>query len=304
MIQNLNNILHHELHNVGNTLSKTKYPEQDTEKLGKLVKIGTAYEDSPDEIFHPRYYNDSGVWRTNPTCPYYQILRYDKEQPYRFIGMDSNGRVIISDTREVDNFWYPPSGEEHLKDYPPLRFTGCRVLPMEKIAGSQSAFAKFFEKEEVRYYGVQDQRFFGYAVYTEYHQDIIGTKEKDVERSYEEPSVDYVRNQIKRLRAYYEFWPDFMIKQFRQYYNRFDPDKIGSQRRAGNTGFVIRADISGLHGTIVVAEFRENNEIAFVTNKEANFYMEIEDEMPTVMYPKTVSNILRGQTVCGGITLI
>lgn len=305
MIQNLNNILQHELHNVGNTLSSTKYPEQDTDKLGKLIKIGTVNESLPDEFIQPRYYNDAGTWRTNPTCPYYQILRYDKELPYRFIGIDGGGQVIISDTREVDNLWYPPSGEQFLEDYPPLRFSGCRTVPMEKIAGSQSAFEQFFKKETVRHYGVQDERFFGKPVYTEYHQDIRSKKEKDTELEYEEPTIEYVREKISKIKAYYGFWPDYMIKQYTAYYNRFEKDKQSAPRRAGNMGFIIRADINGLPGTIVVAEFREG-EIAFITNLEANIYIEIDDESPigVTMYPKNVSEILRGQTVCGGVNII
>lgn len=301
MIYNLKDLLHYES-SCGNILSATKYPKQDTDKIGKIVKMATMIE--PDNSYNARYYDDKGIWTTNPECRYYLILRYDLEEPYRVIAISDRCHVIVSSTQNVDNFYIPPTDPiDPVKPSEIKRFQDYEPLRIENRAGSQAAFGKIIEREEVCYYGIQSSEYLGRMVYTEYPIDIPSLpKEKEFPASVE-LSNDELRKSLEKLKASYGQFPDFMLRQFKYYSNRFAHSKLNIPRRPVNMGVVIRADTNpGCNGYIVVVEYREDG-IAFVTNYDTNLYIDNEYSPNEPFKLEMIFDILKDQTICTGIIL-
>lgn len=311
MIQNVNNLLHHELHHshYNYNLSSDMYPEQDTDYVGKLIQL--SFRDEKDPYYETRFYEDYIGWRRNFNAPWFLILRCDKNRPYRVIAMDHIGRIIVTTKNHIDELYRPPVDEStlfeekleagnsictKLKKYP--------FLWERKIASTNEMFGKIMEDEKVHMHPIQLSDIIYLPVFTEYQQDIIHLNYDDtaIHTEYEEISDDEMRKELLLVNKNYHNLPNFILRGFHYYYNRFAKDKISDTKRVVNTGMILRADVNSSEPYIVVMEYRKDG-LAFVCQDEANFYYDssYNSERVNVL---SIIDMIRGTNLSGtNITL-
>lgn len=274
MIYNLNNLLHHNMNKIISTdnITNDKYPKQNIEKLGKIIQLAFNSEDDPNCTFEARYYLDGNKWRHNPQCPWFMIVRYDIEYPYRTIGISHTGKVIVTDSREVDNLYAPPDNVDRKPIDLPLQVKDKEIIVEKNQALNNRAFELLQRKEIVHNYPAQAE-FIGMPVYTEYAPDILSLKRDEVyiNEEYHEAPDEQIRRELSAINVAFAGYPINILKGFHLYYNRFIKEKTNNPRRAVNLGMVIRNDLGGNDGCIVVMEYRKNG-ICFICNEDANIY--------------------------------
>lgn len=275
MIYNLNNLLHLEMHRVlsSNNISSENYPTQDLEKIGKVCQLSINFEDNPNYRIERRYYKDHNIWRHNPNCPWFMIVRYDLIYPFKLIAISNHGIPIVLSTEDFEALYSPPKFVEHNNLDLPLKFKDKQVITEKLLASSEDAF-EFLQKREITHNYPAQAEFIGMPVYTEYVPDILSMSRNDVNINdeYFEASDEQIRKELGTINVAFYTYPINVLKGFYQYYNRFIKDKINNPRRAVNMGLVIRNDLGGgTDACIIVLEYRKDG-IAFVTNEEANFY--------------------------------
>ena len=279
----VNNMIPMDQHNKKERLVMThnKYPKQSS-CVGKIIRM--KYTDEREQgVIHYRFwmvnYDKNQGWPEK-----FIVLRWDDEYPYRVILMSSTGVVLVTKDTKMLNLTYPKFYEalEKIPEFPRRK---------EIVYGEQVTADVLREnsiKEFVHQYPIQDNRYFGATVYTEYKNDITddtitnklpGTTFKnwrdyryqkdntpvakhDPDTIYEEIMAGDKSNGVKK---------PYQLRGFPFFYDRHKKDFVDTPWKAYNKGFIIRADKDSDHGVIVVAE-TIGNTVRFVTDKEAYFY--------------------------------
>jgi hypothetical protein len=135
----------------------------------------------------------------------------------------------------------------------------------------------FFDKlfyEKTNQFNVQDERYLGIEVWSEYDADLSLKRDAsvlDYKNKYD-LSDETMKVMIKRDPILYSM-PDEIFKSFPYYYNLREKSYADNARRAINRGYVIRADAHGsVDPEFVVMEVLEDNSVRFVTQHEARFF--------------------------------
>lgn len=279
-------------------LSHDKYPVQNTDYIGKYICIRykSEYHEEINQRFHiPSGYYDSYIYPENSGLRniFFRILRWDTEEPFRAILINTLGEVIVAYTTEL---------EEHLYD-----LTDSMILTATQSRAENKGYEYlilnetddadlFFDRlyyEKVKLYGKQREELIGLQVWTEYEKDFALPRSADVlkyKNNHQYKLSDETKEEmIRRNPVLFAYsFTDEIFDSFPYHYNPHEKGKIDDSRRAINRAIVIRADYSDcIEPEYVVMELLETGKVRFVTQHEANLYYLVEniEENHTIEQP-------------------
>lgn len=267
-------------------LSHDKYPAQNTDYIGKWLCVRYKNEEYKEvnQRFHiPEGYYDDYIYPENSGLRniFFRIIRWDLEEPFRAMLINTFGQVLVTYTDKLKNDLYDLTDSKILKATQNCaRRKGIEYLILNETDDPDLFFDKLYY-EDVKVYPLQDSKFISLKVWSEYDKDLYESRELDVlqykNNNNYKLSKETMEEMIKRNPILYEL-PESIYDSFPYYYNPHEKGKIDDSRRAINTGYVIRADYDDyISPEFVVLEELGNQKIRFVTQHEANFYYCIDD---------------------------
>ena len=276
-------------------LSNDKYPTQNEDYLGKYICVRhkTEYNQMLNQRFHiPEGDYDDYIYPENSgRRRFFQILRWDTEEPFRAILMNNSGEVIVAYTTQLENDLYDLMGSKMYKaSLIRAQMKGYNYLVINQTYDNDLFFDKLYY-EKVNFIGIQDEPYLGMEVWSEYDTDL--SLEKDTERmldnrnKYGKLSKETMKEMIRRDPILYSM-PDEIFNSYPYYYSWRDKSFADNSRRAINKGYIIRADKQGsVEPELVVMEVLEDGSVRFVTQHEARFFyntdnMETQDVLTLV----------------------
>lgn len=291
----VNNMIPMDRHNKKEryVMTHDTYPEQNKICVGKFIRI--KYTDEREQgIIHYRFWIPN-FDKEQGLPGKFLILRWDCIYPYRVILMNSAGIVIVTTDSKMQGLTFPKdyTADDHKVDFP------RRKELLYGLEVDDETLNKNLLSEYIHQYPIQDYRYFGAKVYTEYLDDITdtsitnqleGTKFKNwrdyrfqkdnnekwdhkPDTIYEELMAGDKKNGLKK---------PYRLRGFSSFFDRHKQDMVDTPRKAYNHGFIIRADKDSDRGVIVVAETSFNT-VRFVTDKEAYFYTKTSWIQPQVL---------------------
>lgn len=275
-------------------LSHDKYPTQNTEYIGKYICVRhkTQYNQMLNQRFHiPERVYDEYIYPENSgRRRFFQILRWDTEEPFRAILINDSGEVLVAYTTDLEESLYDLVGSKiHISTISRAEKYGYDYLVINETDDPDLFFDKLFY-EKTNQFNVQDERYLGIEVWSEYDADLSLKRDVsvlDYKNKYD-LSDETMKIMIKRDPILYSM-PDEIFKSFPYYYNLREKSYADNARRAINRGYVIRADAHGsVDPEFVVMEVMEDNSVRFVTQHEARFFYNEE-----VMETRDVYSLVR-----------
>lgn len=260
-------------------LSNDKYPAQNEEYLGKYICVRhkTEYNQMLNQRFHvPEGDYDDYIYPENRgRRRFFQILRWDTEEPYRAILMNNSGEIIVA---------YSSRLEHDLYDLMDSRIYNATITRAEMknydylVVNETTDADLFFDRlyyEKVNYIGIQDETYLGLEVWTEYDTDLSLEKDDRMlqnRNKYGKLSKETMAQMVKRNPILYSL-PDEIYNSYPYYYSWRDKSFADNSRRAINKGYIIRADKQGsIEPELVVMEVLPDESVRFVTQHEARFF--------------------------------
>lgn len=260
-------------------LSNDKYPAQNEEYLGKYICVRhkTEYNQMLNQRFHvPEGDYDDYIYPENRgRRRFFQILRWDTEEPYRAILMNNSGEIIVA---------YSSQLEHDLYDLMDSRIYNATITRAEMknydylVINETTDTDLFFDRlyyEKVNYIGIQDEPYLGLEVWTEYDTDLSLEKDDRMlqnRNKYGKLSEETMAQMVKRNPILYSL-PDEIYNSYPYYYSWRDKSFADNSRRAINKGYIIRADKQGsIEPELVVMEVLPDESVRFVTQHEARFF--------------------------------
>lgn len=261
-------------------LSHDKYPAQKEEYLGKYICL--RYKSYISQEINNRF--------KVPTCKeymfyaypektgiqtFFEILRWDTEEPFRAILMSTRGEVICTYTKLL---------EEQLYDLvPSIIYNSTLEQAAEKNITYQTLNETdnkilFFNKlynEKIHLYPEQDIRLLGVEVISEYDTDLSLPKNTEgvINKKNDHRFTAEMKAQMDKMDPLLYCMPEEIYRSYPHWYDVHEPSYIDNPIRAINHGYIIRADIQGsIEPELVVMEVLKNNTLRFVTQYEARFY--------------------------------
>ena len=171
-------------------LSDLKYPEQNIEKLGKWNYL--RYKTEYDNIVNNRYkIVESEFPQLNcgnsGESTLFQILRYDKEEPYKVILRNDAGEIIVTSVDKYESILEPNSLSVKLfsNDFRTKGINYCNKYKGENKyinynISSTDEFFNEYNNEFVNKYPIQDDYLFGRICYIEFYNDLFRIKATDM----------------------------------------------------------------------------------------------------------------------------
>ena len=293
----VNNMIPMDRHNKKERLILThnKYPKQNSACVGRFIRM--KYMDEREQgVIHYRFWVHNIDGERDQGWPEkFLILRWDDEYPYKVILMNAYGVVLVTKDSKMMNLTY---SDTYVADTKNPNFPRRKEIVYGERVNENSLHYNLIH-ELIHQYPIQDYRYFGAKVYTEYINDITdktisnrleGTKfknwrdyqfQKDNKEKwdhnpdtiYEELMAGNKENGLKK---------PYQLRSFPFFFDRHKQDLVDTPRKAYNKGFIIRADKDSDRGVIVVAE-TNSNKIRFITDKEAYFYTTTTWVQPQVM---------------------
>lgn len=269
-------------------LSHDKYPEQKEEYLGKYICL--RYKPYMSQEVNNRF--------KVPTCreykyyiypektgrqTFFEILRWDNEEPFRAILMSTRGEVICSYTTLL---------EEQLYDLvPSVIYSGTLETAAKKnydylVLNETDDKVLFFNKlynEHVHLFPKQDLRLLGVEVISQYDKDLSlpKTTEGVINVQNDHRFTTEMKAQMDRMNPLLYCMPQELYESYPHWYDVHEPTYIDNPIRAINHGYIIRADIQGsVEPELVVMEVLKNGKLRFVTQYDAVFYYKTGTETP------------------------
>lgn len=260
-------------------LSNDKYPTQNEEYLGKYICIRhkTEYNQMLNQRFHiPEGDFDEYIYPENSgRRRFFQILRWDTEEPFRAILMNNSGEVIVTYTTQLENDLYDLIGSRiynatttraGMKDY--------EYLVLNRTYDPDLFFDKLYY-EKVNFIGIQDEPYLGLQVWSEYDTDLSLEKNDQMlqnRNKYGKLSESTMKQMVRRNPKLYSL-PEEIFNSYPHYYSWRDKSYADNSRRAINKGYIIRADKQGsVEPELVVMEVLADDSVRFVTQHEARFF--------------------------------
>ena len=260
-------------------LSNDKYPTQNEEYLGKYICVRhkTEYNQMLNQRFHiPEGDFDEYIYPENSgRRRFFQILRWDNEEPFRAILMNNSGEVIVAYTTQLENDLYDLVGSRiynatttraRMKDY--------EYLVLNRTYDPDLFFDKLYY-EKVNFIGIQDEPYLGLQVWSEYDTDLSLEKNDQMlqnRNKYGKLSESTMKQMVRRNPKLYSL-PEEIFNSYPHYYSWRDKSYADNSRRAINKGYIIRADKQGsVEPELVVMEVLSDDSVRFVTQHEARFF--------------------------------
>jgi len=260
-------------------LSNDKYPTQNEEYLGKYICVRhkTEYNQMLNQRFHiPEGDFDEYIYPENSgRRRFFQILRWDTEEPFRAILMNNSGEVIVTYTTQLENDLYDLVGSRiynatttraKMKDY--------EYLVLNRTYDPDLFFDKLYY-EKVNFIGIQDEPYLGLQVWSEYDTDLSLEKNDQIlqnRNKYGKLPESTMKQMVRRNPKLYSL-PEEIFNSYPHYYSWRDKSFADNSRRAINKGYIIRADKQGsVEPELVVMEVLSNDSVRFVTQHEARFF--------------------------------
>lgn len=276
-------------------LSNDKYPTQNEEYLGKYICVRhkTQYNQMINQRFHiPAVTYDEYIYPENSgRRRFFQILRWDMEEPFRAILMNNSAEVIVTYTTQLENDLYDLTDSNMLAaTMTRAEMKGYEYLILNETSDSDLFFDKLYY-EKVNFIGIQDEPYLGMEVRSEYDIDLSLEKDDRMLQNrniYNKLSNDTMKQMIKRNPILYSM-PEEIFNSYPYYYSWRDKSYADNSRRAINKGYIIRADKQGsVEPELVVMEVLDDNSVRFVTQHEARFFYNTEN-----MDTQDVYNLVR-----------
>lgn len=253
-------------------MSHNTYPEQDIEKINKIILLRYKEEGIINNRFfidknkYPEYTGNNDGYPT-----FFLILRYDKVEPYRVILMSTLGRIIVTDKKQIESLSYQPNYISKFTNSSHVSNFNDRDELFFASASTYEEFLKLYQDEFIHQYKIQDEVILGSRCYTEYYQDIMKTNAStNILDPTREKTFNEIKEELLKEDPNKYVFPDEILKSFPIYYNRRGQSNVDKPLRVINTGTIIRADCNS-DGELVVAE-NYNNKLRFITGKEAFVY--------------------------------
>lgn len=276
-------------------LSNDKYPTQNEEYLGKYICVRhkTQYNQMLNQRFHiPAITYDEYIYPENSgRRRFFQILRWDMEEPFRAILMNNSAEVIVTYTTQLENDLYDLTDSKMLAaTITRAEMKGYEYLILNETSDPDLFFDKLYY-EKVNFIGIQDEPYLGMEVRTEYDIDLSLEKDDRMLQNrniYNKLSNDTMKQMIRRNPILYSM-PEEIFNSYPYYYSWRDKSYADNSRRAINKGYIIRADKQGsVEPELVVMEVLDDNSVRFVTQHEARFFYNTEN-----MDTQDVYNLVR-----------
>lgn len=258
-------------------ISHNIYPEQDMDKLHKLIKI--RFKSYTEDIVYERFLYDEAFkkYRSNSLCNWCLILRYDKVEPFRVIMINTIGEIFCGYTSNLEGIINPPDYEYSSNEIPST-FNGYEILELPN-AETKEEYDESVKKEFVWLYPEQDPfDILGLNVKTEYHKDILELKYNETEyHPINKPltNTEVVDTVVKNDPSLDRI-PESGLVTFPYYYPKHFQDYQDKPLRAINNGIIVRNDVNAPDPYVIVMEDREGSTV-FVTQQEAYIYANTTD---------------------------
>ena len=266
-------------------LSNDKYPTQNEEYLGKYICVRhkTQSNQMLNQRFHiPAVTYDEYIYPENSgRRRFFQILRWDMEEPFRAILMNNSAEVIVTYTTQLENDLYDLGGSKMLEATKTRAgMKGYEYLILNQTYDPDLFFDRLFY-EKVNYIGVQDEPYLGMKVWSEYDTDLSLEKDENTmlinRNKYGKLSEETMKRMVRMDPILYSL-PEEIFNSYPYYYSWRDKSYADNSRRAINQGYIIRADKQGsVEPELVVMEVLSDNSVRFVTQHEARFFYNTED---------------------------
>lgn len=265
-------------------LSYDKYPAQLQEYIGKYICVRhkTEYNQMLNQRFHiPEGDFDDYIYPENKgRRRFFQILRWDTEEPFRAILMNNSGEVIVTYTTQLENDLYDlVDSRIYNATMKRAEMKNYSYLVLNETNDADLFFEKLFY-EKVNYIGIQDEPYLGLEVWTEYDTDLSLDKNEQMlqnRNKYGKLPEETMEIMIKRNPILYSL-PEEIFNSYPYYYNWREKSFADNSRRAINKGYVIRADKQGsVEPEAVVMEVLDDGSVRFVTQHEARFFYNMDD---------------------------
>ena len=207
-------------------IDSNTFPEQDEEKIGKLVHL--KFRDEKDQITRQRLNINKNKFpdftgENTYDDWFFKIIRYDKVFPFRVILKDSLDRVLVTTTSEISSLFVHP-GYKFVTNY---KDTGDNelVLPVSEW----ETFNKLYLKDHVHCYPVQDDQLLGKSVYIEYYNDLFKPRSENniiLDLYNQKKPFSEIRDEIISMNPELEVFDNNILASFPIYYNRHQKDLI------------------------------------------------------------------------------
>lgn len=265
-------------------ITHSQYPLQDTEKLGKIVRIG--YKDESMDQMNTRFnlskrFHPTLQVKNEGVMTFFKILRWDSVYPYRVILMSfssvDRGKVIITTVDEVQNLCYPPNYLTKENEIEPVN-----------IAGTFDSFIEFYNRDHVFKYPIQKLEYLGLPTFIEYWNDLPNYDKSDSIIEQEMYNWKIEREKIRKgilerditdksLRV--NQFPYGLFFSFKRFHDMHHNNYTDDPRRVLGRGFMIRLDGNSYSdiGECVVAEIMDDNTLRFICGDEASLFVYSDD---------------------------
>lgn len=233
-------------------LTSTTYPDQNSYYIGKNITIRFKDESDGTGIIRER----NNIYENQE--PVFCILRWDADNENgRVVMIDYKNKIVVATVKDmISHLWY----EKLFFDDIVFLYSG--ELTKEEFN------EQIYAKEKIYTYGQQDKTKLLYPVISEYESERVGTIE---DRGLARATLDYEyvieRNKIQHPDR--DLWPDVILRSYNSYWNEHRHSEIDKPMRYVNAGYILRCD--KYH--IVVMEYDQDNNVRFILEDEANFYV-------------------------------
>lgn len=267
-------------------LSSTHYPKQDTRYVGKYTTIRfkdqRIHNSIYDRFIVPCDYKPYGFVEDKELFVkhsiFFEVMRFDMEEPFRAILMDDDGRIIVTTTELLKSLLYidlpfcdSNKSRANILDLEYVEFSD-RLSPTED---NKQAFFDSYMKETIHQYPIQNMEEFGKEAYIEYPTEMTLDKKDTYSYKNDYTFTEEMKENLHKGDVVTKTYPDEILQSYPTYYNPYSKSQTNDIHRSTERGTIIRSDLNEAEGYVVVA-VTNGDTYKFICQDEARIFYNTE----------------------------